>query len=214
MPKSCPVPLPVKTHLPNSAGITPKILQEQPPPWQGQATHSAGSSTQAGEDLDALHQLTAASNIQRDLKAGNAAPYPSFPPALAESQPKPFPCLCLRSLKVLREPGRDLSGSAEFHLGFALSRNKVKFRNKSKAVVFALAGSQHREQRSLPNQGWESFSSLLSNHIQFGPGHLSAQVTSAVTFLLAVVVMARPLGSSRAVLCFFISCTDTTGITT
>lgn len=161
--------------------------------------------------MDTLHQFTAANNIQQDLKAGNAALYPSFPPALAECQPKPFPCLCLRSLKVLREPGRDLSGSAEFHLGFALSRNKVKFRNKSKAVVFALAGSQHREQSSLPNQGRESLRSLLSNHIQLRPGHV---LGAGVTFLLAVVVMARPLGSSRAVLCFFISCTDTTGITT
>lgn len=89
--------------------------------------------------------------------------------------------------------------------------NKVKFRSKSKAVVFALAGNQHREQLSLPNQGWELLCSLLSNHIQFGPGHL---LCVDVTFLLAVVVMARPLGSSRAVLCFFISCTDTTGITT
>lgn len=161
--------------------------------------------------MDILHQLTAANNIQQDLKAGNAALYPSFPPALAERQPKPIPCLCLRSLKVLREPGRDLSGSAEFHLGFSSSRNKVKFRNKSKAVVFALAGSQHREQHSLPNQGWEQLRLPLSNHIQFGPGHL---LGAGVTFLLAVVVMARPLGSSRAVLCFFISCTDTTGITT
>lgn len=161
--------------------------------------------------MDTLHQLTAANNIQRDLKAGNAALYPSFLPALAECQPKPFPSLYLRSLKVLREPSRDLSGSAEFHLGFASSRNKVKFRNKSKAVVFALAGSQHREQCSLPNQGWESRHSPPSNHIQLGPGHL---LGAGVTFLLAVVVMARPLGSSRAVLCFFISCTDTTGITT
>lgn len=161
--------------------------------------------------MDTLPQLTAANNIQRDLKAGNAALYPSFLPALAECQPKPFPSLYLRSLKVLREPGRDLSGSAEFHLGFASSRNKVKFRNKSKAVVFALAGSQHREQRSLPNQGWESRHSPPSDHIQLGPGHL---LGAGVTFLLAVVVMARPLGSSRAVLCFFISCTDTTGITT
>lgn len=34
------------------------------------------------------------------------------------------------------------------------------------------------------------------------------------TFWLVLVVMARPLGRSRAILCFLIICTDTTGMTT
>lgn len=71
------------------------------------------------------------------------------------------------------------------------------------------------------SQGWESLRSLLSNRSQLGPGHPLAVVrlgtnaqSASITFLLALVVMAKPLGSSRAVLCFFISCTETTGITT
>lgn len=34
------------------------------------------------------------------------------------------------------------------------------------------------------------------------------------TFWLVFVVMASPLGRSRAILCFLISCTDTTGMAT
>lgn len=71
------------------------------------------------------------------------------------------------------------------------------------------------------SRGWELLHSLLSNHSQLGPGHPLAAArpgtdaqSTGITFLLALVVMAKPLGSSRAVLCFFISCTETTGITT
>lgn len=71
------------------------------------------------------------------------------------------------------------------------------------------------------SRGWESPRSLLSSPGQLGPGHPPAAArpgtdaqSASVTFLLALVVMAKPLGSSRAVLCFFISCTETTGITT
>lgn len=66
--------------------------------------------------------------------------------------PNPIPSSGLRSLKVLLEPGRDLPGSAGFCLGFASARNKVRFRNKSRAAVFALAGRQHEEPHSLPKQ--------------------------------------------------------------
>lgn len=125
--------------------------------------------------------------------------------------PNPIPSSGLRSLKVLLEPGRDLPGSAGFCLGFASARNKVKFRNKSRAAVFALAGRQHEEPHSLPKQPTASAGDVRPSSPQKMP---QGPQGGPVTFLLAVVVMARPLGSSRAVLCFLMSWTETTGMTT
>lgn len=123
-------------------------------PGRGWATHAAASRQGLKTHRAGPRQLTAA-NTHCDLAAGNSAPYPSFPAAGMNTSPSPSPACALRSLKVLFEPGGDLSGSTEFHLGFALPRNKVKFRNKSKATVFALAGCQHGQHCSTPS--WNCF---------------------------------------------------------
>lgn len=119
----------------------------------------ATSSSLGRQGLGALSRTTSAHFSRKQaahFKSSTTAQTQPINQALRQLRlycgPNPIPSSGLRSLKVLLKPGKDLPGSAGFCLGFASARNKVKFRNKSRAAVFALASCQHKELRSLPKQ--------------------------------------------------------------